>query len=239
MSDGRIGCAARSSASACARAGDALSMLGACLDAEPRVVQLAAQVVDQAAAPLDAVERPQHRRDVLLAAARRLRAAGSARRPDRPCVRMRSASATSVCTAPGISASAATRSRCAVLDALADRDLLVRLQQLALADVLQVDADEVDILARHAGLRRLLGFARRLVPRPRRRRPGSAGRRTPPAPRPEQAARLDLVRPTFARSPRARRRRGRSPGRAGASRGPAPGATGRSTRSASCVSSPA
>ena len=51
-----------------------------------------------------------------------------------------------------------------VLDALADLDFLVRLQQLALADVLQVDADEVDILARDAGLGRA---ARRLrVPRP-------------------------------------------------------------------------
>ena len=43
-------------------------------------------------------------------------------------------------------------------DAFADLALLVRLQQAALADVLEIDADEVDILARHPSLRRLLGL---------------------------------------------------------------------------------
>jgi hypothetical protein len=45
-----------------------------------------------------------------------------------------------------------------VLDALANLDFLMRLQQFALADVLQVHADEVDVVSRHASLERLPFF---------------------------------------------------------------------------------
>ncbi len=65
---------------------------------------------------------------------------------------MRSASATSVCTAAGISRQCCYEIPLRRFDALPDGDFLVRFQQPSLADVLQIQAHEVDIFARRAFL---------------------------------------------------------------------------------------
>ena len=159
MSDGRIGCAASSSASDLPRARELLLQGPArVLTPSLRIVELLAQLVDQAARRLmrlnarstgamcSSCSSPPSGSRISSAAGspfdadaigerhERLHGAGNVgqrRRPDPRC---------------------AFSMRSPIVD------FLVRLQQLALADVLQVDADEIDLLARAGGGRLFVVF---------------------------------------------------------------------------------
>ena len=67
-----------------------------------------------------------------------------------------SASASSVCTAQGIMPSVACSSPRACLDALADLLFVLGLEQLPLADVLEIDADQIEVFPRRVRPRRAL-----------------------------------------------------------------------------------
>ena len=140
-----------------ALARDLLFMFRARLLADARIVQLDAKLVDAAPVLLDAVEGAQHRRDVLL-----LQFAAF-RQQDQFGRRITLAAHPLGQREQRLNGVGNVAQRCGqvalrLLDALAERHFFVRLQQLSSTDVLEVDADQIDVLATNTWFETLLLF---------------------------------------------------------------------------------